>query len=86
MAFDKRFVGKMSTGAGVVTPTIYAYRYLADTVAAITADGYFNDWNELRVGDLIAISGTDATKWGWYQVTDAAASGTVKVAKEAAAN
>jgi hypothetical protein len=71
MAFNITYMAKVSTSANTLALSFWTYNGQAtgadDTVAEISASGYFNDFMQdldghgpLQVGDTIMVSGSDA--------------------------
>lgn len=80
MAFNIDYMAKVSSSGNSQGLNVWTYNGLAtganDTVAEITAAGYFNDFMQnlttgngpLQIGDTIFVSGSDAN--GMYKVSD----------------
>ena len=67
-------------GAGGDAPLFLSYGTEADTVAQVSADGYFNDLaNELREGDGILVNASDAVTLLRVEDTDGGIVTTVAV-------
>jgi len=95
MAFNIKYMARVSSSGNTVALKVWSYNGLtvggaADTVAEITASGYFNDFMQdmvdgvgpLAIGDTIIVSGSDGN--GMYKVSDVTTN--VEVVAFAAAN
>jgi hypothetical protein len=94
MAFNIKYMARVSSSGNTVALKVWTYNGSStgadDTVAEISAAGYFNDFMQdlvdgdgpLAIGDTIIISGSDGN--GMYKVTDVTTN--VEVSAFAAAN
>lgn len=94
MAFNITYMAKVSSSGNPLGLNVWTYNGLAtganDTVAEITAAGYFNSFMQnltsglgpLQIGDTIMVSGSDGN--GMYKVSDVTTN--VEVVAFAAAN
>lgn len=94
MAFDIKYMARVSSSGNTEALKAWTYNGLSDgandTVAEITASGYFNDFMQdltngvgpLAIGDTIIVSGSDGN--GMYKVSDVTTN--VEVVAFAAAN
>ena len=79
MTFDQSMWGKLDNSFSQATQQIFSYVNVSDTIATITASGYFDDMAAvLKKYDLVFIQGSDNDEWA--KVTSETAATTVTVA------
>jgi len=60
MAFNRNYLNTISSGKNNRANTLYSYHNPYDTLATISADDYFNNFNEFLVNDIIFCMGSDS--------------------------
>lgn len=76
MAFNRNFLGRVSSSANQQAGSVWTYTSADDNIATIATAGYFNDiqvrvadeLGPLKVGDVFIVSGSDAN--AMYVVTE----------------